>query len=115
MKRAVYVFFLSSRRRHTRSLCDWSSDVCSSYLISSAGAVLSGNTIAGNTSNGIQIGGGTLTRDTTWGADAPYVLRDVVRSEERTSELQSHGELVCRLLPEGKQIVNGTLVAQGTA
>src|SRR5476649_1170060 len=23
------VFFFSSRRRHTRSLCDWSSDVCS--------------------------------------------------------------------------------------
>src|SRR5437588_3162901 len=23
-------FFFSSRRRHTRSLCDWSSDVCSS-------------------------------------------------------------------------------------
>src|SRR5260221_5595986 len=27
-----YVFFFSSRRRHTRSLCDWSSDVCSSDL-----------------------------------------------------------------------------------
>src|SRR5215204_2566930 len=32
----IYLFFLffffSSRRRHTRSLCDWSSDVCSSDL-----------------------------------------------------------------------------------
>src|SRR5204862_2879133 len=27
-----YVFFFSSRRRHTRSLRDWSSDVCSSDL-----------------------------------------------------------------------------------
>src|SRR5438034_11109152 len=27
------LFFLSSRRRHTRSLCDWSSDVCSSDLL----------------------------------------------------------------------------------
>src|SRR5260221_652103 len=27
------VFFFSSRRRHTRSLCDWSSDVCSSDLL----------------------------------------------------------------------------------
>src|SRR5690349_22849156 len=27
-------FFFSSRRRHTRSLRDWSSDVCSSDLIS---------------------------------------------------------------------------------
>src|SRR5260221_1263283 len=42
---------ISSRRRHTRSLCDWSSDVCSSD-----------------------------------------------RSEEHTSELQSHSDLVCRLL-----------------
>src|SRR5438034_11719500 len=28
-------FFFSSRRRHTRSLCDWSSDVCSSDLLCS--------------------------------------------------------------------------------
>src|SRR5947207_7640678 len=34
-------FFFSSRRRHTRSLCDWSSDVCSSDL------VLIGNLVAG--------------------------------------------------------------------
>src|SRR5476649_2687636 len=26
-------FCFSSRRRHTRSLCDWSSDVCSSDLV----------------------------------------------------------------------------------
>src|SRR5437588_7718186 len=26
------LFFFSSRRRHTRSLCDWSSDMCSSDL-----------------------------------------------------------------------------------
>src|SRR5207249_7082429 len=28
-----YVFFFSSRRRHTRSKRDWSSDVCSSDLV----------------------------------------------------------------------------------
>src|SRR5438132_10804103 len=28
----IFCFFFSSRRRHTRSLCDWSSDVCSSDL-----------------------------------------------------------------------------------
>src|SRR5260221_10415249 len=32
----MFVFFFSSRRRHTRSLCDWSSDVCSSDLHSRA-------------------------------------------------------------------------------
>src|SRR5438034_8658099 len=40
-------FFFSSRRRHTMSLCDWSSDVCSSDLIgyesmSAAGMVVEG-------------------------------------------------------------------------
>src|SRR5260221_2169622 len=29
-KAALAAVFFSSRRRHTRSLCDWSSDVCSS-------------------------------------------------------------------------------------
>src|SRR2546430_4448190 len=28
----MYLFFFSSRRRHTRFDCDWSSDVCSSDL-----------------------------------------------------------------------------------
>src|SRR5260370_38811151 len=28
----MYFFFFSSRRRHTRFKCDWSSDVCSSDL-----------------------------------------------------------------------------------
>src|SRR5947207_3218786 len=32
-------FFFSSRRRHTRSLCDWSSDVCSSDLAERAAQV----------------------------------------------------------------------------
>src|SRR6266853_1246318 len=32
----VFIFFFSSRRRHTRFDCDWSSDVCSSDLPSSA-------------------------------------------------------------------------------
>src|SRR5947199_7689685 len=32
MMSTVIVFFFSSRRRHTRCLSDWSSDVCSSDL-----------------------------------------------------------------------------------
>src|SRR5689334_24409256 len=32
----VSVFFFSSRRRHTRWNCDWSSDVCSSDLLAEA-------------------------------------------------------------------------------
>src|SRR5438045_8985934 len=34
-----FVFFFSSRRRHTRCLSDWSSDVCSSDLPSSMTAI----------------------------------------------------------------------------
>src|SRR6266496_5603996 len=34
---SFFFFFFSSRRRHTRSLRDWSSDVCSSDLRSAAG------------------------------------------------------------------------------
>src|SRR5699024_11279894 len=34
--RIVIAFFISSRRRHTRSKRDWSSDVCSSDLIAAA-------------------------------------------------------------------------------
>src|SRR5205085_8899725 len=30
---SYFVFFFSSRRRHTRFDCDWSSDVCSSDLL----------------------------------------------------------------------------------
>src|SRR5438132_11882276 len=33
-------FFFSSRRRHTISLCDWSSDVCSSDLLPPSAAVI---------------------------------------------------------------------------
>src|SRR5438132_8286665 len=35
----VHIFFFSSRRRHTISLCDWSSDVCSSDLCRTYGEV----------------------------------------------------------------------------
>src|SRR6266480_3163913 len=35
---ALAAFFFSSRRRHTRLTCDWSSDVCSSDLAMARGA-----------------------------------------------------------------------------
>src|SRR5438309_12037028 len=36
----VFYFFFSSRRRHTRWNCDWSSDVCSSDLVKIAARVV---------------------------------------------------------------------------
>src|SRR5256886_13404050 len=45
-------FFFSSRRRHTRFDCDWSSDVCSSDLAAVSAritAIISGGTGSGKT------------------------------------------------------------------
>src|SRR5260370_20731442 len=39
------VFFFSSRRRHTRFKCDWSSDVCSSDLSVSVETVETSNNV----------------------------------------------------------------------
>src|SRR6266478_7003843 len=55
----VYFFFFSSRRRHTRFDCDWSSDVCSSDLIVGILAIL-----------------GLITRKGLW----PYLWREWLTS-----------------------------------
>src|SRR4029077_20713398 len=75
-------FFFSSRRRHTRFKCDWSSDVCSSDLVH------------------------LVLRRVRDPADLPRRRPRVHdrRSEEHTSELQSHLKLVCRLLLEKKTL-----------
>src|SRR5258705_8695830 len=41
-----FFFFFSSRRRHTRCLSDWSSDVCSSDLITLTNGTWSGDVAA---------------------------------------------------------------------
>src|SRR2546430_11293749 len=73
-------FFFSSRRRHTRFDCDWSSDVCSSDLR--------------------QRGVRALPADS---GDPRRGRAADLRSEEHTSELQSQSNLVCRLLLEKKK------------
>src|SRR5207248_8549075 len=108
------LFFFSSRRRHTRSYGDWSSDVCSSdlrksdksrdggrkqiadRLIKSGFAELSKNKMDKQRGILTQVG--------------PVVAQSVLdffassaRSEEHTSELQSPYDLVCRLLLEKKK------------
>src|SRR2546426_3995260 len=45
----MYVFFFSSRRRHTRLQGDWSSDVCSSDLLNSRRGRIVGMEPAGET------------------------------------------------------------------
>src|SRR2546430_4168580 len=82
------VFFFSSRRRHTRFDCDWSSDVCSSDLHQYA--VLA-NELAGNTGaapyfvDTTAVGAGTNWQDAIF-ESAPTMSYDVAatgRSEER--------------------------------
>src|SRR5688572_30887984 len=96
----ICFFFFSSRRRHTRFDCDWSSDVCSSDL--------------GEPEHGVQprhvveLGAGGEQAQVE-AAPSPLGVRledlraDVDRSEEHTSELQSQSNLVCRLLLEKKK------------
>src|SRR5256886_3048508 len=117
MQSGCSLFFFSSRRRHTRFDCDWSSDVCSSDL----GRV---TLIMGQ----VEMGQGMYTAMPQLLAEELEVGLDQVRlehappdekryanplfhfqatggstsvmglrSEEHTSELQSQSNLVCRL------------------
>src|SRR2546430_12043875 len=101
-------FFFSSRRRHTRFDCDWSSDVCSSDLGLASLEILkrpgaydkihaTGKTLKTSLEEKLKRAG--IPAQVI--GEAP--LFDVVRSEEHTSELQSQSNLVCRLLLEKKK------------
>src|SRR5690349_24168783 len=98
----MFFFFFSSRRRHTRSLRDWSSDVCSSDLERSQRHVVYTSGLA------VVLGIGLLAiiRSAARTRELARLKSDFVstRSEEHTSELQSRRDLVCRLLLEKKKI-----------
>src|SRR5437762_7646120 len=104
-----FVFFFSSRRRHTRYIGDWSSDVCSSDLARAARA----STSSAKTSRTQARTKSTTRSDRScsraeWAraASSPRRARANTawrRSEEHTSELQSPMYLVCRLLLEKKK------------
>src|SRR5260370_7186903 len=89
----VLVFFFSSRRRHTRFKCDWSSDVCSSDLRHLQPGL-----------EGVRPDGARLRRIGKLEPQEQAIAgKNLGRSEEHTSELQSHLNLVCRLLLEKKK------------
>src|SRR2546427_5625733 len=125
----VLFFFFSSRRRHTRFDCDWSSDVCSSdlpilqvrldffcalawiralFLPSSLDKAKTGCYVFIFLCPGFR---GPRPGDAgTWLEKCPGAWKNCgagcprwqsrTRSEEHTSELQSQSNLVCRLLLE---------------
>src|SRR2546430_9743035 len=125
-------FFFSSRRRHTRFDCDWSSDVCSSDLGSCPppakheprgsahrrwpGARADGR-VGGTAGPGHRerVGRGRSGRGAaSVDCDAAPQRAGSLgrlgaapapepRSEEHTSELQSQSNIVCRLLLEKKK------------
>src|SRR5438034_6699652 len=108
-------FFFSSRRRHTRSLCDWvqtcalpiwaevslveinealRKTVAGRYAVRQAWADLE-TALAGRPTAAVIATPAPL--------HVPIATRLAERSEEHTSELQSHSDLVCRLLLEKKK------------
>src|SRR5207248_4959700 len=99
----VCLFFFSSRRRHTRSYGDWSSDVCSSDLpwrpISEPRSVSVSRIACAARPSGRYVR-----------SPARMVANDGVPQRTNqveigrdTSELQSPYDLVCRLLLEKKK------------
>src|SRR5690625_6753699 len=113
-------FFFSSRRRHTRWPRDWSSDVCSSDLLwfeyDEQGRPLrpesyrslcmaSVNTHDLPPTAGYLAGDHVTLRHQLGLLERPLAEEHEAdaRSEEHTSELQSRGHLVCRLLLEKKK------------
>src|SRR5256886_8682085 len=105
----IMFFFFSSRRRHTRFDCDWSSDVCSSDLIDQIRPFRGYRSITiiqprfNSNYHSLQVslarrfsGASQINGAYTWS-------RNMTRSEEHTSELQSQSNLVCRLLLEKKK------------
>src|SRR5207248_7898611 len=106
------VFFFSSRRRHTRSYGDWSSDVCSSDLnLPDAFS----RDVSGAVSVKEALPSGIHRNGSASMVAAPIFRvassrkycrpsENSWRSEEHTSELQSPYDLVCRLLLEKKKL-----------
>src|SRR5437870_11547793 len=108
-----FFFFFSSRRRHTRWPRDWSSDVCSSDL-KLQNAVLERVTKDDRPiASGFSVHLCRCSRCRTQQEQQRKKKADFleIRSEEHTSELQSRGHLVCRLLLEKKkdQLVSSLL------
>src|SRR5207248_4413956 len=80
MKRAIFEFFFASRRRHTRSYGDWSSDVCSSDL---AHDVIAASWAWAPGTGGVTITGPVVRIDASTRRPGPARRNHVVRTRRR--------------------------------
>src|SRR5690348_17996361 len=82
----IFLFFFSSRRRHTRWTGDWSSDVCSSDLFNTVG-VGKGSVTAGNNTINYNTEATLLSMHSAFiafGSTTPQTVQTwKIRSEER--------------------------------
>src|SRR6267378_4428189 len=86
--RLYFFFFFSSRRRHTRSLRDWSSDVCSSDLKQ---ALEAGVTIASGSDVGVFAHGDNakeIELMVAWGMPIVDALRSATSINARVLRLE---------------------------
>src|SRR5256886_6840362 len=86
------IFFFSSRRRHTRFDCDWSSDVCSSDLEELVrGAVFNELDIRALRSDLIAVGNDPLVSNRAGGAPTTIISPSLL-----FDELEEIGRASCR-------------------
>ena len=83
------------------------------YQAASSRATYSGNVAAGNKVNGVGATG-SLSVNNTWGTNLPYVIEGTLTLEINTVLTLQPG-VVIKLASAGKIVVNGRLLAQGSA
>src|SRR5579864_9603785 len=92
----VSFFFFSSRRRHTRLTCDWSSDVCSSDLERMSGSQPTQNTTFLFSGNPTFLFGRSEERRVGKGVDLGG--RRIIKKKTRKTD--THLEPACRICGE---------------
>src|SRR5437763_7727028 len=105
MEVVLFDFFFSSRRRHTRYIGDWSSDVCSSDLGSGdiGGSARHGIVADGNDVKGL--GGGNTGDAITVSQSVGLVIRSEERRVGKECRSRWWGERLKRKVRNGREMV----------